>query len=376
MATTGASSIQDLDLVVDVDAHLMESGADIAAYMDEPWDEVLAHTTGVNTYTGDPVSAGAKIEELYPSPGVFVPEHFGKTESQVVRSPEDVRQGHMADLNVDKTILTPTLNLYIGVVHHDDIATAMANAYNSWFLDTFGDADDDLHGAIVIARQQPDKAAEEIDDRAGEDAFVAVQFPSPGCNPPAGDERYHQIYQAAEDNGLPVLYHSASTGDLISTFGPLFQATNRLIEVHTVLHPAEHMVNLASILTNGVPELFPDIDFVFQEGGIGWLPYFMRRYEDEYLRSPEEAAILEKPPSEYIEDQVYIGSQPVEGIGDPQYLSSMIDLLGAQNLMFATDFPHYDFDTPDTFFHAIRQKIDTEDLDRIFGGNAESIFEF
>jgi phosphoribosylaminoimidazole-succinocarboxamide synthase len=58
--------------------------------------------------------------------------------------------------------------------------------------------------------QNPDKTAEELDRIGDEKQIVGALFMNTGSNPPLGDPDYDIIYQAAEDNGLPVAYHAAA----------------------------------------------------------------------------------------------------------------------------------------------------------------------
>jgi hypothetical protein len=303
------------------------------------------------------------------------PVTVGKSDNPPVRTPEDVRRGKEL-IESDRAIITPTQNLYLGAVHHDDLAAALAHAYNEWLLDTMVDTDEGLYGAALVAPQKPTKMAEEIDDRADEDAIAAVMLPSGAVDPTLGNDDYYPLYEACERAGLPLMMHNAA-GTMMTRFPTQWQALNRQLPVHVTSHNMMHQVNLADMLTHGVPERFPDLEFVVQEAGLGWYPYFMRRIDHEYMGAQWDAPMLEKLPSEYLRDQFYLTSQPVEGADEPRYLNQIIRLFeGENNLMFSSDYPHFDFDNTDALLKVLRSEFDSDEIANIYGQTAERVFDF
>jgi predicted TIM-barrel fold metal-dependent hydrolase len=356
-------AVADLDTVVDCDAHVTEHQSDLLPYLPEPFASLLK-TDVENSY--------GYISSFYPSAGFLTPVNTGKADATSVKTPADVREG-MALLDTDRVVLTPTQNLYLGCVQHPELAAALGHAYNDWLLDRVLDPGDGLTGACVVAPQRPEAAAEEIDDRADEDDVCAVFVPTGGVNPPLGNRRYDPIYEAAERADLPVMMHSAA-GTMLLSFPNLFQGFDRYLSSHAPVHAMQHMVHLSSMLTKGVPERF-DLDFVVQEAGIGWIPYFERRFDHEYRAKREDAPLLDRLPSAYLRDQFYFTSQPVEGTGDPDYVASMIELLGADRLLFSSDYPHLDFDHSAELFRTLRARLGDDAARAVYGETALEVFD-
>ncbi|RZH67870.1 amidohydrolase family protein [Natrinema altunense] len=362
------SSVNDLHPVVDTDLHLTEQQDDILPYLEEPFNKIL----DVNNQGKRGQVEGGYLSQLYPSAGHLTPTDTGRAETDDVRSPEDVERA-MELLTLDDAILTPGLNLRLGLVHHDELAAGFMTAYNNWLLDTI--LDEGYHGAMVVTPQKPEKSAEEIDRLVDESRIKAVMIPGGGVHPPLGREQYFPIYDAAENAGLPVMIHNAATG-IVGNYPIQWRGTKRYIEVHVPYHSAEQMWHISTMLTNGIPVRFPDLDFVIQESGIGWIPYFMRRYDNEYSKKQNDAPLLEKRPSDYIRDQFFFTSQPTEGIDDPEYLCHTIRMFdGAENLMFSTDYPHYDFDYTDTLLSSLRTEFDDDEIQNIYGRTASNVFD-
>jgi predicted TIM-barrel fold metal-dependent hydrolase len=364
-AETAPKRLERLETIVDCDFHLTERQEDFLPYLPEPWNKVFSRSRG-DDY--------GFLSSLYPSGGLVNPITTGKVQSESVRSTEEARDG-MDLIQSDRVVLTPTLNLYLGCVRNEELAAALAHAYNEWILDEILDPDEGIYGAAVVAPQMPAMAAEEIDERADEEAISAVFFPGGGITPLAGASKYYPIYEAAEDNDLPVMMHNAS-GNMMMAFPKAFQHLTRFLSAHVVAHPMIHMCNMADMLTRGVPVRYPDLDFVIQEAGIGYIPYFMRRIDHEYHSKKEDAPMLEKEPSEYIRDNFYITSQPIEGTGDAEYVDQVVRLMGGEeNLMFSSDYPHLDFDYTDELMNLL-SSFDDEEINNVYGQTALEVFDF
>ncbi|WP_251329819.1 amidohydrolase family protein [Haloplanus pelagicus] len=364
--TETVTSLEHLETVVDSDFHLSEQQDDFLSYLPSPFHDMLFHESR-------DIPMGY-LKDFYPTAGLLTPVATGNVEMNKVRSQADIIEGKDL-LNVDRAIVTPTLNLYLGGVHHDDLAAALAHAYNEWVLDEIYNPDEGIYGPVVVAPQKPQEAAAEIEDRAGEDGIVSVFIPSGGVHPPLGNEQYFPIYAAAENAGLPVQLHSASGTQMLS-FPLQFHGSNRYLSNHAPTHAMVHMTHLTDMITRGVPVRFPDLDIVFQEAGLGWVPYMTRRLDNEYSEKRSDAPMLEKMPSEYVDDQFYFTSQPVEGAKDPDYIGPIVGLMGPDNLMFSSDYPHLDFDHSDYLFSALRSNFESSDVANVYGQTALEIYDF
>lgn len=103
---------------------------------------------------------------------------------------------------------------------------------------------------------------------------------------------------------------------------------------------------------------------------------------ERFSDATHELPYLEKLPSEYIDDNWYFTTQPIGQTTKPKdsrnqnHLARMIELAGPENLMFATDLPHPDFDVPGELLDRVRGDLPQEQLDAIMGGNAVDVFGF
>ena len=96
---------------------------------------------------------------------------------------------------------------------------------------------------------------------------------------------------------------------------------------------------------NGLPERFPQLKVIWVESGLAWVPFLMQRLDHEYLKRTSEAPLLKRLPSEYMREMYYT-SQPME-MDNLELLESTMEAINAETqLLYASDWPHWDFDLP------------------------------
>jgi predicted TIM-barrel fold metal-dependent hydrolase len=353
------STVDDLSTVVDADAHVIESLDDLLPYVEHTGSkEILSHSSN-------------EVMDVYsnqvPTPG-FIDRSYDIDDWQD-------KLDEMAEFNIDAALLGPTMSLNIASVNNAKLAGALAQGYNSWLLDEWLDDAEPLYGSILVTHHRPERSAEEIDNRAHEDAMRGVYFPGTGCVPPAGHYRYEPIYEAAQRHGLPILSHAS-----ISAGHRAFPVQSRwnetYAEEHAIVHPFTQMWNITTLLFRGIPERYPDLEFVFQEAGLAWIPYLVWRLDDHYLQFSDELPYLEKLPSEYIRDQFYFTTQPLGHTADNgTHLAQICEMIGTDSILYSADLPHTDFDPPEELLQRIRGHFDAETVRGIMGETAADFFE-
>lgn len=279
----------------------------------------------------------------------------------------------MDEYGIDYSVLG-TGPARLASVNHDPTAVAIAHAYNSFVLDNLADESDRVKATIVVAPQKPESGAEEIDRVKDEDGIVGVQLPGVGLIPPAGHPWYDPIFEAAEDAGLPILMHSGN-----AAAWPVFPVqrywAETFVEDHAFTFAVEPMWHLMSMIFRGLPERFPGLDFIFQESGAEWVGWALGRLDEHYMMSSQDVPMLTKPPSEYIMDHFYFGTQPIGEHRRAQYAAQLFDIAGGSDtVMFSTDHPHPDFDPPADVLNSIQGALDEDTTRGIMGESAVDVF--
>jgi len=169
--------------------------------------------------------------------------------------------------------------------------------------------------------------------------------------------------------------HSVAANFNLS-FPTQYQWTETFAEGHTLSHPFFHMWSLATMTYRGIPERF-DVDFVIQEAGIAWVPYMKWRMDDHYLELSHELPALDQLPSEYVDDQFYFTTQPLGHTAEnPEHMANAIEMAGPENVLYAADLPHPDFDLPEELFNWIYSRFDADKVRRMMGETASELVGF
>jgi len=350
----------DIETVADLDFHLIETEEDLLPYLEEPYESMLSR---------DGVAASH-----YNPTKFFLDGVDGEEGPEATYTKAEVKSV-MEEMGIDRVTLNPGTNLNLVTVHNDDYAVALASAYNEWVTDTFLDASEGMYGSMRFSPRYPERAAEEIEKWADHDAIVGAILGPPGYMNSLGHPRMDPIYEALEDNGLPLLIHN-SVLSLQHVMPGQFEGMNTFMEARGVGHPVGQMNHLANLIVGGVPERFSDLDIVIMESGLGWIPYMTRRLDYYYSARREDAPDLKKPPSEYFDSNFYVTTQPIEGSDDPSYVQQIIEWIGPDNIMFASDYPHSDFDFADALFNNLRDGFEPSAIEKVYGGNAMEALDY
>lgn len=333
--------------VVDTDIHLTIHPEDLAPYIDEPHKSHLTNMTHGSPFpsSGWDQWMGGKIEDQASSfKDVEAIEEFTR------------------EFNVDY----PIINTFepLGKFPQEELAMNLMRAYNNLVMDQILDESDDILALGALATQKPAKAAEEIDRLADEDQIVGLYIGTTGSDPPLGDPSYDVMYRAAEDNDMPIAFHG-NAEDFQFEFPRQNKSLNQFLQIHTLAHGWSQELTLISLLTEGVPEKFPGLNFTFLEAGLGWVPYMMYRLNKEYSIRRSEAPLLEKSPEEYIRESFYFGSQPLGEPNNSEDMRRIIENVGTDSIMFASDYPHWDFDHPNELDKHLRQHFTAEERQQV-----------
>ena len=161
-----------------------------------------------------------------------------------------------------------------------------------------------------------------------------------------GNPFLHPIYEACNEFGLPFNFHVGGADG--GAYGGSYSVgkPTSFMEYHTGFTiPAQH--HTISLVSEGVFVKYPKVRVVFNEFGVAWLPFIMWRMDMEYRAGREDVPWLTQLPSKYIREHVRFSTQPLEVPENPQDLVKLLSVMdGDSILMFASDYPHWDFDSP------------------------------
>ena len=177
-----------------------------------------------------------------------------------------------------------------------------------------------------------DEAKRAINELGFKGIFVR---PNPIKGRNIDDPYYDPLYRAIVDLGVPLLVHEGS-GAFLPTAGA-DRFAGQWFFTHTISHPVEQMLASLGLICHGALERHPDLQVVFLESGAGWLPYWLWRMDEHYEVLPFQVPWLKRKPSEYFRRQCFVSVELEE-----RAISYVAESVGAETLVFASDFPHHD----------------------------------
>jgi predicted TIM-barrel fold metal-dependent hydrolase len=270
----------------------------------------------------------------------------------------------MAAMNADYITVFPTQLLDMGWNPHTDLEPHIARAWAKWMTEQVLAEEPRIITLLYLPFGHPEACVALIEEFGGRPGVVGGMVTSVRYDPNF-KKRYMPLYAALEERDLVLGFHgSLALGDRG------FHQFNRFLAVHSISFPLYHMIQAANWVTNGLPERFPKLKLLFIEGGLAWVPFLMQRLDHEYLMRPSEAPLLTRLPSEYMREFLY-STQPLEAT-DLTLLQATVDTIGASQLLWSSDWPHWDWDPPSKIWDL--PFLDEAQKRAVLGENARRAF--
>jgi predicted TIM-barrel fold metal-dependent hydrolase len=226
--------------------------------------------------------------------------------------------------------------------------------------------------SIRLPAHNPAAAIEQI-ERWAENPYFVQALAVHAYQPAFGHPMYEPIWRAAAEHGLPVAVHATNhqLGTLSSHITPYGQPSF-LFEWHTAAYPAVYASHLASLICSGIFERIPELKFVMVEGGIGWSLALGSHLDRNWRLLRSEVPDLKELPSHYLRRNVFFTTQPIEEpfYGPEPVLQAWEQLDANRRLLFATDYPHWDFDDPKQALPRLRPELKR----RVMVDNARELY--
>jgi len=243
--------------------------------------------------------------------------------------------------------------------------TALARLANDRLAEMIGKHPGRFAGLAAVAPQDPQAAAAEIDRAVTELKLNGVIINSHTGSEYLDEEKYWPLLEAAEALGAPIYIHPRSpAAQMAAAFKKYgLEAAIWGFQADTGLHGLR-------LICGGVFDRFPGLRIVLGHLGEG-LPYWLYRLDNMHpVRSSYRTRpVLSLTPSEYIKRNFAITTS---GMNWAPVLRFCIEAVGADNIMFAIDYPYQGTEGAVRFLD--QAEISDEDRRKIYHRNAERIF--
>jgi predicted TIM-barrel fold metal-dependent hydrolase len=349
------------------------------------YEDKIVPTVGLS------VAAGKAKEEFSPEPVSFDDMRPGAYDP-VARVHDMDRAGILA------SICFPSFPRFCGQIFWEakdkQLAMLCVRAYNDWMIDEWcGAAPGRLIPLTLIPLWDPPAAAAEIERCAAKGArtFAFSENPEPLGLPTINDPKryWDPVMAAANETGMVVSMHVGSSSTMPSIWSDAPSLAN------LTFGAARTAGTMIGWLFSDMFDRFPQLKIVLSEGNIGWIPYFIERAEQVVDKQRHWAKRMNV--------RMYQGSSGAEA--DEQVPQAdldtldvrrrfrehifgcfieetaglrCLDIIGEDNVMIETDYPHSDTTWPDCIeiARSLVKDLPPPTQRKILRGNAERLFRF
>ncbi|NQZ97781.1 MAG: amidohydrolase family protein [Myxococcales bacterium] len=275
---------------------------------------------------------------------------------------------------IDLAMIFPSAVGAIGGVSDFATAAAMARAYNRWMLDYCATDPARLYPVAVVPLQDPAAAVAEV-EWAADRGFRCVMVRASRYQGRAHDHSdFERFYAACDHHDLAIGLHPFPFPDVDwsqSILPDLAGAPGSHILMADMLSlPLDNMLTMAYVMFGGICDRHPQLPFAFLESNATWTASLIDRMEARFDRG--NFPLIKTPPSEILARQCFVSVE-----GDEKSLPPLVDLIGEDVLIWASDFPHFDGHFPGAVSEAVEgmEALPERVQRKVLGENATRLFK-
>jgi predicted TIM-barrel fold metal-dependent hydrolase len=166
--------------------------------------------------------------------------------------------------------------------------------------------------------------------------------PGGGINP-----FWEEVFEMCDATGTPLNFHLNASLDANTAIWDNLGFNQRL-PIHALIHHIGCAATMSNFMVSGILDKYPNLKIGLIESGAGWVPFWLEGMEhqlDEFRT--QSARGLKKRPKEYFRDNFWVTFW-FETVAP----TKLLDEIGADKLLFETDYPH-----PTSLYPGVQDKL-------------------
>ena len=274
-----------------------------------------------------------------------------------------------------------------GRMNDPEATVEVMRIYNEWLADFCATHPERFAGLASIPNHPLEAAIAEVERVAKRGVLRGLDIANSAEITPLWNPSWNPLWEVINACGLPLHFHTVGGyipdhvrkmvlvgSDPTRATADMTAADVRTARCAFASNITQFQINMANILTSmvfsGALERYPRLKVVLGESGIGWIPYVLNRMDAEWEDQFKDLD-LTMAPSDYWRRQCWATYQ-TDPIG-----VKLIDELGADRIMWGSDFPHPDGIWPDSREYVqkelghlppdVRRKVVCENAGRLYG---------
>jgi predicted TIM-barrel fold metal-dependent hydrolase len=358
--------------VIDADGHIMESHPEALN-----WAEALPEPFRARAPRRIPFTTGGG--RLF-FEGKIWPMPFPGSERRPLSDDFDVHvrrpgmwrpEQRLPDMDLDgidvAVCFGGVMALACSGIQDPELAAAMAGAYNDWAAGYCRTNPERLKFVAALCLQNPAAAARELERAVAALGAVAGEFTTNVGGRDLDHPDLDPVWAAAESLGVPVCVHGGFCMPGIDLAGGA-RLSNQFY-LNLASFPFELMLAMAKVVAGGVLDRFPRLRVAFMEGNCGWLPFWLDRMDETYELLGSQVAARRRPSDYWREGRIWISCSYEETT-----LPAVVAALGADQIVYASDYWHFDAKFPGTVADLLERDLSEEAKRKILGENAARLY--
>lgn len=318
----------------------------------------------------------AILDGSYPVPDVMADEKHMASDAPflpLLHTPHAREMiGHLLDLGEGRLRIMDQTGIDMQVlslvapdvqVYDAEGGCRMAKKTNDMLSQIVNDHPTRFAGLATLALQNPKEAAEEL-ERSVKDLGLkgaCISTHTKGEYP--DHQKYRVIFERAQALGVPIYLHPrAPSSSMIKPY-----LDYPFMDSAMLGFAAEAGLSAMRLICSGLFDEYPELKIILGHLGEA-IPFWLWRIDNFWKRSPLSDK-YSKTPSQYFRDNFLVSTS---GMFSEPVLQYTLSVLGADNILFAVDYP---MESPEEAVEFIEiSSLDSEDKKKIYHANAERVF--
>lgn len=283
------------------------------------------------------------------------------------------RSARIADMDLNRTersMCFPSFGRFAGQTFSEakdkELALACVRAYNDWMIEEWcGDSGGRLIPLCIVPMWDAQLCADEVRRNAarGCTAIAFTELPSMLGLPSIHSGDWNPMFEACAETGTVINMHIGSGSVMPRT------SADAPAGVTTSLTSLNAYMSMSDWLCSGALARFPALKIAFSESQVGWMPFLLERLDTLFVKSKawnDFDPILTELPSSYVPGRVF------GCFFDDMLGVDLRHLIGVEQLVFETDYPHQDSTWPhtDRLVAQIAERVTPHELELLVRTNA------
>jgi 2,3-dihydroxybenzoate decarboxylase len=240
-------------------------------------------------------------------------------------------------------------------------ATVLARDANDRLADAVKKHPDRFAAFASLGYEDAVASAKELERAVKSLGFVGAKVNSNVKGEFLDERKYWPLWEAAAALGVPVYIHPREpAAEIVAKIG--------YPELTSAIwgYGADASLNALRLIFGGVFDAYPSLKIILGHLGEA-LPFWSWRIDNRWKRSGAKRPV--RAPSEYLAANFWVTTS---GMFGPQALTCVHQVLGAERILFAVDYPYESSEEGSRFID--NAPLSESDRAKICHGNAESLF--